>query len=177
MRSCVHRCVICVRHRANPCTQQMGDLPSERVIPANPFAKTGVDYAGPFIIRDSPGRGKKTRKGYISVFVCLVTRAIYLETVSDYSSAAFLAAFKRFSLLYGIPALMMSDNGTNFQGAERELREAFDEIKSNKDLKSYFATKELEWRFIPPGAPYFARIWETGVKSVKHHLKRVINKS
>ena len=175
VRSCVHNCVVCVRFKGSPYTQQMRNLPRERVTPDKPFAKTGVDYAGPFVIRDSPGRGKKTRKCYLAIFVCFVTRAIHVEVVSDYTTAAFLAAFKRFVSVYGMPSLMTSDNITNFQGASRELHEAFESVKRDKDLESWFALEEMEWRFIPPGASNFDGLWEAAVKSVKHHLKRTIN--
>lgn len=88
-----------------------------------------------------------------------------------------MAAFERFVARYGLPSLIMSDNGTTFKGAERELRGAFTAIKRDKsfiDFIEQFATKGVEWRFIPPSAPHFGGIWEAGVKSAKHHLKRVI---
>jgi hypothetical protein len=48
VKSHIHRCVVCVRHRAIPVSQLMGDLPDVRVNPFRPFQHTGVDYAGPF---------------------------------------------------------------------------------------------------------------------------------
>lgn len=173
VKACVKRCVTCVRFRGAPCTQKMGDLPKERSTPGNAFSRTGVDYAGPFQLKDGVGRGKKTRKGYIAVFVCLASRAIHLETVSDLTTNAFLAAFRRFSSIYGVPSLMTSDNASNFQGAKNELRRAFEKVR--KDKEAHFALEGVEWRFIPPSAPNFGGIWEAGVKSMKHHLKRVIN--
>lgn len=175
IKACINKCSRCIRYKPPPLTQIMGDLPADRVQPADAFLKTAVDYCGPFLTRDAPGRGKKTRKGWVAVFVCLVTRAIHLELVSDCSTACFLAAFRRFTSLCRVPEKMVSDNGSAFKGADRELRNYFRELHANKDVESFFANKGVEWKFHPPGAPNFSGLAEAGVKSVKHHLNRVVN--
>ncbi|XP_054745971.1 uncharacterized protein LOC129250368 [Anastrepha obliqua] len=69
---------------------------------------------------------------------------------------------------------MTSDNGTNFVGAEKELRIAFQQCMANIKLRSFFADSNIEWRFNPPAAPHMGGYWETGVKRGKYHLKRVL---
>jgi len=64
-----------------------------------------------------------TVKAYICVFVSLAVKAVHLEAVSDLTSEAFIAALRRFIARRGYPSLIWSDNGTNFVGANRELRE------------------------------------------------------
>jgi hypothetical protein len=53
--------------------------------------------------------------------MCLATKAIHLESVEDYTTTGFLAAFRRFVSRCGLPAHMNSDD-TNFHGADWELR-------------------------------------------------------
>ncbi|XP_029176361.1 uncharacterized protein LOC114944557 [Nylanderia fulva] len=155
--------------------QQMGHLPADRVRPARPFWTTGVDYAGPIKLRISKGRGCKGYKGYICLFICMVTRAVHLEAVSDLTSSSFLAAFRRFVARRGRCAYLTSDNGTNFRGAERELRDLFSAAADfYKDCKAQLAQDSTEWAFIPPSAPHFGGLWEAGVKATKYHLRRVL---
>ncbi|XP_011858832.1 PREDICTED: uncharacterized protein LOC105556358 [Vollenhovia emeryi] len=92
----IHRCLPCIRWRAAVPQQIMGGLPHPRVNASRPFQHTGVDYAGPVMLRTSRGRGHKAHKAFFVVFVCLGTKAVHLEVASDYTAAGFLAAFRRF---------------------------------------------------------------------------------
>ncbi|XP_076301700.1 uncharacterized protein LOC143219711 [Lasioglossum baleicum] len=170
----IYRCVACTRHRASTPTQIMGDLPSARVTPSRAFLHTGVDYAGPYYILPVTSRGQRTRKNYVALFVCLSTRAIHLERVGDYTTTAFLAALNRFVARRGIPSDLYSDNGTTFQGADRELSRTFRTITKDANLASRLAIDGTTWHFIPPATPHFGGLWEAGVKAMKHHLRRVV---
>ncbi|XP_067203819.1 uncharacterized protein [Linepithema humile] len=172
--SVIGQCVICSRHRANLSSQKMAHLPEIRTNVARPFLKVGIDYAGPLPVRAFAGRGHQSRKAYIALFVCLITRAVHMELVTDLSSAAFIAAFRRFSSRRGIPAIVLSDNGTNFRGAQTELYRIFYASMCDGAVESSMASLGIEWHFIPASAPHFGGIWEAGVKSVKHHLKRIV---
>ncbi|XP_046684430.1 uncharacterized protein LOC124370182 [Homalodisca vitripennis] len=93
------------------------------------------------------------------------------------TSEAFIAAFKRFISRRGIVTNMYSDNGTNFVGAERELRELQD-LFTNEEHQRRIVEEStahlIKWHFIPPRSPHFGGLWEAAVRSVKHHLKRVV---
>jgi len=175
VRSYILKCVRCARYRQKRAQQIMGQLPPERVTPSRPFLHSGVDYAGPFILKTWRGRNARTYKGYIALFVCLVTSAVHLEIVTNYSTDAFLAAFKRFVGRRGICATLLSDCGTNFKGADSELKSSFlSSTEETNKLANLLAKDGTHWRFIPPGAPHFGGKWEAGVKSVKYHLRRVM---
>ncbi|XP_015123897.1 uncharacterized protein LOC107045987 [Diachasma alloeum] len=99
----------------------------------------------------------------------------WASELSDYSTKKFLAASDRFTSCRGLPFDLYSDNGTNFQGAERELREKMDQLEQNEELRSTIATRKIAWRSIPPSSPHFGGLWEVGVKSVKTLLKRLLD--
>lgn len=42
------------------------------------------------------------------------------------------------------------------------------------NLNSYLIEENISWKFIPPRSPNFGGLWESGVKSFKHHLRRAI---
>ena len=128
IRSVVRKCLKCIRHNRRTMMQQMASMPAVRLRPARPFSSTGVDYAGPFMIRCSAGRGQKSFKGYVSLLICMVTKAVDLEVVSNLTSEAFLAAFRRFVARRGLCKVMHSDNGTNFRDAATELDRLFRSI-------------------------------------------------
>ncbi|XP_018363688.1 PREDICTED: uncharacterized protein LOC108761576 [Trachymyrmex cornetzi] len=133
-----------------------------------------MDYADPFNIIPFVGRGqKRTRRAYVTLFICLVTKAIYFELVEDYSAEGFLAAFKRFSSHRGLSRHIYSNNGTNFHGADRELQRHFRTLKNDPDMLDIFAADGVDWEFIPSAAPHFGGLWEAGVKSFKAQLKRI----
>ncbi|CAK1583812.1 unnamed protein product [Parnassius mnemosyne] len=172
----LRNCVKCRKNSPSTQHQLMADLPESRVNPAPPFQHTGVDYTGFVEIKSSKGRGIKTTKGYIAVFVCMVTKAIHLELVSDLSTSAFLAALRRMAARRGAPRHIYSDNGSNFVGANRILQEEYQQLQHifNNNLLMELSELNIEWHFNAPSWPSAGGLWERAVRSLKHHLKRVV---
>lgn len=171
----IRSCVTCTRLQGRTGKQQMGMLPAPRVQPARAFSVSGVDYAGPIPMLMTRARGQRTTKGYIVVFVCLCTKAVHLDVVSDLSSASFIAAFKRFVARRGKCTKMLSDNATTFRGADQLLKRMFNAASTfYKETAELLATDGTEWSFIPPYSPHFGGLWEAAVKSTKRHLRRTI---
>lgn len=177
----VNRCVNCTRYAKRAARQIMAELPQDRLRPCRPFTYMGVDLAGPFNIKLTNKINMSTRskanlpeiKGYVVVYVCLVSRAVHLEAVMDISSESFLQAYQRFVARRGSPQKIYSDNGTHFIGADRLLNEAIESWNESK-VQEFVTLSGTEWKSITPAAPHEGGIWEAAVKSMKHHLRRVI---
>ncbi|CAG7725597.1 unnamed protein product, partial [Allacma fusca] len=177
VRKLINQCKVCVLHKAETMSQVMGNLPQHRVTPSRPFSHVGIDYAGPVLLRSWKGRKSKPLKAYIALFICCSTKAIHMELVSDMTSETFIQALHRFTARRGRPTHIYSDCGTNFIGANRELKEFLQFVKTqehNDRVSRDLADKGIQWSFNPPGAPHMGGLWEAGVKSAKFHLRRCL---
>lgn len=172
----LRKCTTCFKYNAKAAYQMMGNLPSVRLKPARPFKHSGVDYAGPITIKQSTARNSVTTKGYICLFICMVTKAVHLEAVTNLSTESFLAAFRRFVSRRGPCTDIYSDCGTNFVGANKELQILYNRNRSSiaNEILDQLTLTSTKWHFIPPASPNFGGLWEAGVKSTKHHLRRVM---
>lgn len=177
IRSHLLKCVRCYRNKPKPSYPKMGELPKSRVTVTKCFLKVGTDYGGPILIKESKRRNSKFQKAYICLFVCMATKAIHLELVSDLSTEAFLASIDRFISRRGLCSDIYSDCGSNFQGANNHFNELQNYLKAEKvhaKIHNELADRNIKWHFNPPSAPHFGGIWEAGIKATKYHLKRTI---
>ncbi|KAI3376264.1 hypothetical protein L3Q82_016772, partial [Scortum barcoo] len=162
------RCMQCRVWRANPSVPKMADLPPARLrLYKSPFYSTGVDCFGPFTVKV----GRRTEKRWGIVFKCLTARCVHLD-LESLDTDAFLMSLRRFIARRGKPFELLSNNGTNFVGGARELREAFETMTPH--LKEQLAKQKIEFCFNPPSAPHFGGAWEREVRSVKTALKVVL---
>ncbi|XP_067660546.1 uncharacterized protein [Haliotis asinina] len=116
------KCATCRKSRAQPQLPKMSDLPPSRLRLYKPaFYSTGVDCFGPMTIKI----GRRTEKRWGVIFKCMTTRAVHFDLLDSMSTDAFLMAFRRFVARRGKPHELLSDCGSNFKGAERELRETW----------------------------------------------------
>lgn len=173
LRSYLAKCITCIRFAKKFESQLMSGLPADRVQRHRPFLITGVDYAGPFELTERYKSRSSKRKCWIAIFVCMVTRAIHIDIVTDASSAAFIACFDRFVARRGHCNKLYSDNGSSFVGAEKEIKAAYANWHSPA-VQEHVNKARTKWVFMKPSAPHQGGIYEAAVKSCKHHLKRVI---
>ncbi|XP_076384330.1 uncharacterized protein LOC143262581 [Megalopta genalis] len=85
-----------------------------------------------------------------------------------------MAALKRFVARRGACQNTYSDNGTNFVGADNELREICRTLPRDERLQNFLTTKGITWHFTPVLSPHFGGLWEAAVKAFKHYIKRVV---
>ena len=85
----------------------------------------------------------------------------------------FIQVLRRFFSVRGLPSVIISDNGTQFVGAERELKEMI-RGWDTKRLRKFSAEKGVQWRFITPASPHQNRCAEALVKSCKVALKKAV---
>ena len=167
VKALIRKCVICIRFRGTNQNQKMADLPTERLEQSAPFDYTGMDYFGPFEIRE----GRKTLKRYGVVFTCLYSRAIHLEAAVALSTDAFLNALRRFLSTRGPVRLLRCDQGTNFVGVGKQLD--LDKVKQHLVSQAC----DFEIHFNPPASPHRGGVWERMVGSVKRILEVMLLQS
>ena len=176
-RAVCAKCVTCRKYAPRMQHQLMGELPASRVNPVAPFTHTGMDFAGPFTIKMGYTRRPVPLEAHICCFICMTYKAVHLEVVSDQTTPAFKAALQRFISRRNCPSHLYSDNGGNFIGARNQLRKLYSFLSQQEDeeMKHYLATHhKITWHNSPPVSPHFGGLWESAIKSMKKHLKRVL---
>ena len=174
-RQCVKKilskCTICKRHEGQAYSApQTAALPDFRVRQAPAFSKVGVDFAGPLSVKATAGG---TRKFYIALFSCSVTRAVHLKLVEDLTAEAFRRALRRFAARRGTPTLIVSGNAKTFQATEKALINLF----KHPEVACELDRKRIEWRFNLERAPWWEGFFERMVGSVKACLRKVLGKA
>ena len=106
-------------------------------------------------------------KTYICVFVSLSVKAAHLELVSDLTSEAFVATFRWFIARWGKPSLVWNDHGSNFVGAQTDLKdlvEFLEDQKTQNAISQFCTSQRIVWEFIPECPLHFGGLWESCVK-------------
>ena len=116
--------------------------------------------------------GRRTEKRWGIIFKCMTTRAVHLDLLESLDADAFLMAYNRFYPRKGTPYEMLCDCGTNFKGADSELKAALEQLEP--EIKRKLAEHKVRFRFNPPNAPHFGGTWEREIRSVKATLATIL---
>lgn len=85
---------------------------------------------------------------------------------------SFINALRRFIARRGQVLELRSDNGTNFVGAERELRTAIEQWNLAQ-INDALLQKGIKWSFNPPASSHHGGPWERLIRSVGKSLTRL----
>ncbi|XP_045167568.2 uncharacterized protein LOC123530855 [Mercenaria mercenaria] len=169
------KCVVCRRLRCSFEGQKMADLPSDRLEPSPPFTYCAVDYFGPFYVKE----GRKEMKRYGVLFTCLTCRAVHVETATSLETDSFINCLRRFIAIRGPIRQLRSDRGTNFIGAENELKSSLAELPVDNDQIKQFLLREgcdwFEWKMNVPAASHMGGVWERQIRSVRSVLATLLH--
>ncbi|XP_057290844.1 uncharacterized protein LOC130613498 [Hydractinia symbiolongicarpus] len=172
VRSLINKCVTCRSLRGKVGNQLMGNLPKEGLQSEPPFTYCGVDMFGLFVIKVR----RNELKRYGAMFTCLSSRAIHIEITSSMDTDSFILALRRVIARRGNIRTMISDNGSNFVGAQSELRKAFEEMdqKRVQNFLSNHGTEWIIWKKNPPAASHMGGVWERQIRSVRSILTALL---
>ena len=177
-RNICTQCITCRKAAPRPVPQMMAGLPIERTTPGQPtFTNTGIDFAGPFTLKLGHVRRPVKIKAYICVFVCMATKAVHLDVTSDLTTETFIPCLKRFIARRNCPTTIYTDSGPNFVGAHNQLKEVYKFLaqeETESAINQYLLQHRITWTHSPARAPNFGGLWESAVKSMKRHLKRIM---
>ena len=83
------------------------------------FTVVGAVIMGPILTKCQ----RNSLMRYCCIFTCLASRATHLETANDITAGSFLMALRRFlAARDSSTKTMYCDNGSNFIGAQSELK-------------------------------------------------------
>ena len=97
---------------------------------------------------------------------------MHIEVVPSLDTSSCVMGVERFIARRGSPTTIMSDNDTNFVGAQKELLACVESW--NKLAPAVFVQKKIKWKFNPPRAPHHGGSWEQLVRSVKRVLYDIL---
>ena len=139
----IRKCTVCRRQAGKSLESDPAPLPKLRVEAQYAFQTTGVDLAGPLILKNG-------RKVWVVLYTCSVYRGIFLDLVDSISTEDFVDSLEKFTSIVGRPSRLFSDNGTNFVGAYNLMK-----LLNWKKIEKSMEVKQIKWTFNPPSAPWW----------------------
>lgn len=145
VRQVLYNCVICVWQLRQNCERS---FVGARYSCEKSFLTLRRGLCGPYLCPNEPW--SRTQIDKIARFICIANRAVHNEVGGVlYNVYAFLACYDRFSSRRSLPIAICSDNGTSFQGTDKEVTAAFRASTHDPNLFSKLANDQVVWNFIP----------------------------
>lgn len=169
----INGCVTCRKLRGPTETQKMSDLPEDRVSSTPPFTHCGMDYFGPWIIKE----GRREVKRYGVIFTCLACRGVHIETAVSMDTSSFINALRRFTAIRGPVRTLRSDRGTNFVGAERELKASLTDLDQTR-IKTFLLDQGCDlvsFNMNTPASSHMGGVWERHIRTIRSILSALMH--
>ena len=137
-----------------------------------PFSYCGVDIFGPFLVKE----GRRIYKRCGAMFTCLCSRAVYIEATNSMTTDSFIQALRRLISRGANIRIIQSDNGSNFIGANTELKRAFSEMDKKKinNFLMELGREWLIWKHNPPTASNMGGLGEWQIRSARSILAALL---
>ena len=106
------------------------------------------------------------------MFTCINSHAVHIEVTLSLDIDSFMQALRRMIARRGNIRTIYSDNGSNFIGAENELKRTFEEMDDKKIqiFMQEFGGDWIEWKQNPPVASHMGGVWERQIYSARRIL-------
>lgn len=98
---------------------------------------------------------------------------MHIEGADSLEADSFINALRRFVCRRGLVREIRYDRGTNFIGAETELKKAIEEVDDQK-IKAELLKAEIDWIKNPTPASIFGSVWERQIRSIKSVMNGLI---
>ncbi|KAI7808136.1 hypothetical protein IRJ41_016509 [Triplophysa rosa] len=153
INSVLHKCITCRKLRGKMQEQRMANLPQECLQTCPPFTYVGLDVFGPWCITTRRTRGGQAEsKRWAILFSCMSSRAVHIEVIESMDTSSCINALRCLFAIRGPAKQLLSDRGTNFMGACREL--------GMSAVQRYLKLQGCSWEFNPPHASQMGGSWE-----------------
>ena len=173
VRAYLSQCVLCRKLRGKVMSQKMADLPTSRVNPSPPFSYVGLDYFGPFEVKE----GRRYLKRYGVIFTCFYSRAVHVEVADDMTSDCFINCLRTFISIRGTVRQLYCDQGSNFVGASNELAKALANMTGDSSLKAHMERNKIDFQFGSPHSSHMGGVWERQIRTFRNVLNGLVQPS
>ena len=149
-KSVCKSCVKCRLAAKKTVEQIMGKLQDDILEVSPPFTCTALDLFGPYQCR---GMGAGVRKSMLVwgvIFACLRSKAVSILACAGYDTQSFRSTLSRFCSIYGDPAVIISDQGSQLCAAAK-LSQRDINLDSIRNLTARTGT---HWIFTERGCPW-----------------------
>ena len=148
---------------------QRGLLPEKRVTEKYPFAVTGVDFVGPFHLKE----GKQETKGYVAVFSCATSRAVYSTATKTMEAKEFIDKLYEFIAVHSRPQEIISDNAKTCKAAAKFI----EKLRRSEELHAYQSDQDIKWNFILSKSPWRGAFYERLNRDLKSIIFQKLGRS